>query len=56
MSRNRGAADVERPREFADRRVSRRKPGHDRAAGRIGEGGKGLAQKVHELSFNTVVK
>jgi hypothetical protein len=50
MTRNRGAADVERPREFADRRVSRRKPGHDRPAGRIGEGGKGLAQNALHLT------
>ena len=56
MTRNGGAADVEGPREFADRRVPRRQPPHNGAAGRIGESRKGLAQKVHEKLINTVVK
>jgi hypothetical protein len=37
MTRNGGTADVERPREFADRRLPRREAPHDCAAGRIGE-------------------
>ena len=49
MTRNGWTADVKGPRQFADRRVPRRKPPHDRAASWIGKSRKGLAQKVHTL-------
>ena len=46
---DRGTADFERLGEFPDRRLPRREPRDDGAAGRVGEGGEGLGQRVHAL-------